>query len=76
GFFRMAAALLDVEPAALTIVGDDVESDVAGGRAAGLRTVLVRTGKFDAERVAQVPPDQQPDLTIDSIKDLPAALDG
>lgn len=75
GFFRMAAALLQVEPRALTIVGDDVESDVAGGRAAGLRTVLVRTGKFDARRVAETPAERAPDLVIDSIKDLPAALE-
>lgn len=76
GFFRMAAALLGVAPRAMTIVGDDLESDVAGGRAAGLRTVLVRTGKFDARRLAQAPPEQAPDLVIDSIRDLPAALGG
>lgn len=74
GFFRMAAALLGVEPAAMTIVGDDVESDVAGGKAAGLRTILVRTGKFDERRLAEAPPEQQPDAVIDSIADLPDAL--
>lgn len=28
------------------MVGDDLEADVAGAQAAGLRAVLVRTGKY------------------------------
>lgn len=73
GFFRMAAKLLGEEPATMAIVGDDVESDVAGGRAAGMTAILVRTGKFDEARVAGVPPEQAPHLVIDSIRDLPGA---
>lgn len=58
------------------MIGDDIEVDVAGAKGAGLRTVLVRTGKFDADRVASFPPEGQPDLVIDSVADLPAALGG
>jgi HAD superfamily hydrolase (TIGR01458 family) len=74
GFFRMAAELLGVPAEQLWIVGDDVESDVAGGRAAGLTTCLVRTGKFDAARLAGASPPETPHHVVDSIADLPALL--
>lgn len=74
GFFRAAADMLGVEAARLTIVGDDLESDVAGGRAAGLATILVRTGKFDAPTLAAAPPENRPDRILDSIADVPGAL--
>ncbi|MEZ5066268.1 MAG: TIGR01458 family HAD-type hydrolase [bacterium] len=75
GFFRQAARLLGHSPSSLTIVGDDVESDVVGGHASGLRTVLVRTGKFDASRLARTPASARPHVVIDSIADLPRLLD-
>jgi HAD superfamily hydrolase (TIGR01458 family) len=71
GFFRAAAEMLGVEASSLTIVGDDVESDVAGGKRAGLGTILVRTGKFDAARWAELPEEQRPDRVLDSIADVP-----
>jgi HAD superfamily hydrolase (TIGR01458 family) len=70
GFFHAAAAQLGVPVEELTIVGDDLESDIAGGRAAGLRTVLVRTGKFDEGRLARVAEEGRPDLVVDSIRDV------
>ncbi len=62
-FFRAAILQLASEAAArgepallrrdLAMVGDDVGTDIAGGRRAGLRTVFVRTGKHgDAELAA------------------------
>lgn len=74
-FFDMAAGMLGVERAGLAVVGDDPESDIRGGNAAGLTTVQVRTGKFDPERHAEAPPEETPDQTIDSIADLPSLLD-
>jgi len=74
GFFRMAAKLLGRAPETLAIVGDDVEVDVAGGRAAGLTTWLVRTGKFDAARVEALPAERAPHHVIDSLRDLPGKL--
>jgi len=73
GFFHAAAALLGVPVEQLTIVGDDLESDIAGGKAAGLRTVLVRTGKFDEGRLRSIPPEERPDDMIASIRAALAA---
>lgn len=54
------------------VVGDDATSDIAMGLAAGLRTVLVRTGKGtrQADAARQLPAE----TVLDSIADLPGLL--
>jgi 4-nitrophenyl phosphatase len=42
--FQYAIAQLDVHPQEVLVVGDQLETDVAGGRAAGCNTALVLTG--------------------------------
>jgi HAD superfamily hydrolase (TIGR01458 family) len=68
-YFAAALDALDADPERTWMVGDDVEADVAGAAAAGLRTVLVRTGKFrpDAVEEARV----RPDGIVSSIAELP-----
>jgi HAD superfamily hydrolase (TIGR01458 family) len=44
-FFRLALEAAGVEPERALVVGDDLESDVGGAGAVGVRAVLVRTGK-------------------------------
>jgi len=72
-FFEAALAALDVRPEEATMVGDDVEADVGGAKALGMRTVLVRTGKFREEILAAAEP--KPDAVLDSIADLPTFLE-
>lgn len=59
-FFQLAADSLSVPAARITVVGDDVETDVAGAQAAGMRGVLVRTGKFREAALVEsgITPDQ------------------
>jgi HAD superfamily hydrolase (TIGR01458 family) len=71
-YFNAALAELDAEPSEAWMVGDDVEADVGGAKAAGLRGVLVRTGKFRPEALEAADP--QPDGVVDSIADLPSFL--
>ena len=55
------------------MIGDDVEADVAGAQAAGLKGALVRTGKFrptDPEAAVR------PDVVFDTIADLPSWWNG
>jgi len=73
-FFRMAARQLDVPVEALAVVGDDPESDILGGRRAGLTTIQVRTGKFDPDRHARAPEEERPHHVVDSLGDVPAIL--
>jgi ribonucleotide monophosphatase NagD (HAD superfamily) len=55
------------------MVGDDIEADIAGAQAHGMRTVLLRTGKFrpDAVEATQI----RPDGIISSIAQLPDWLE-
>ena len=70
-FFDAAARLLDLPKSTLVMVGDDMVSDVGGAVSAGLRGVLVRTGKFRSEDLEG---GITPDAVIDSIADLPRTL--
>lgn len=68
-FFHTGAALLGLPPNRVVMIGDDLESDVGGARAAGLKGVTVRTGKYrpeDEERAREVS-----DAVLDSVADLP-----
>jgi len=72
-FFTRALETLGVPPEDAVMVGDDLEFDVGGAQRAGLRGVLVRTGKFREEELARSA--ITPDLVLDSVSDLPRALE-
>jgi HAD superfamily hydrolase (TIGR01458 family) len=71
-FFLLALSQLGADPTEAAMVGDDVESDTGGAVRAGLRGVLVRTGKFREETAAAADP--PPTDVVDSIADVPALL--
>jgi HAD superfamily hydrolase (TIGR01458 family) len=69
-FFEAAARDLGLSADRIAVVGDDLESDVAGARAAGMIGVAVRTGKYrpqDEERARETA-----DVVLDSIAAVPA----
>jgi HAD superfamily hydrolase (TIGR01458 family) len=72
-YFEAALAGLGADAEQTVMVGDDVESDVRGAKAAGLRAILVRTGKFREAALAAAEP--KPDAVVDSVADVPGALD-
>jgi HAD superfamily hydrolase (TIGR01458 family) len=72
-YFEAALADLGAGPGEAVMVGDDVEADIEGAKAAGLRGVLVRTGKFREAALAAADP--QPDGVVGSIADVPAFLE-
>ena len=51
------------------MVGDDLESDIVGAQGIGMKTVLVRTGKFRPDAVERAR--TQPDGIVSSIAHLP-----
>jgi HAD superfamily hydrolase (TIGR01458 family) len=71
-FFETILQTAGASAAEAVMVGDDIESDVAGAQRAGLAGILVRTGKYreDAVRASSV----DPDATVDSVADVPALL--
>jgi len=69
---RLAIADVGCDVYDAVMIGDDVGSDVAGAHAVGTRSVLVRTGKFTLAGLEQS--EFKPELVVDSIADVPAAL--
>ena len=72
-FFTAAARDLGLPHDRIAVVGDDLESDVAGARNAGMIGIAVRTGKYrpqDEEKAQEAA-----DLVGDSIAETPSLLD-
>jgi HAD superfamily hydrolase (TIGR01458 family) len=72
-YFAAACEALDADPELTWMVGDDLEADIAGARRFGLRTVLVRTGKFRPDVVERS--EVRPDGIISSLAHLPEWLE-
>jgi HAD superfamily hydrolase (TIGR01458 family) len=68
-FFQAAAHRLGLAASDVVMVGDDVSSDVGGAQGAGMRGVLVQTGKFHAGDLEQ---GVTPDALLASVADLPS----
>ena len=67
--FRLAAKRMGVDPCDAVMVGDSLERDVAGAKAAGMRAVWLDRKLWTESETAQ------PDARIERLSDLPAALD-
>lgn len=72
-FYEAALAAVGAAPEEATMVGDDVEADIGGAKALGLRAILVRTGKFREETLKAAT--LAPDAVIGTVAELPAFLE-
>ena len=72
-YFAAALEALDADPEMTWMVGDDIEADVAGAQQHGLKTALVRTGKFRPDTVERGT--VMPDAILSSIADFPEWLE-
>lgn len=70
--FAAALKVLGTAPSRTLMIGDRIDTDILGGRRAGLRTALVLSG---ITRAADLPPDEQPpaDAVFSDIAALTAA---
>ena len=68
--FRMALARLGVEPGDCVMVGDRPDTDILGAQRLGMRTALVRTGRFAPSD--PLPAGVAPDWDVDSLGELMA----
>jgi HAD superfamily hydrolase (TIGR01458 family) len=67
-FFQLAVGELGLPVGQVAMIGDDIVSDVGGAQKAGLRGILVKTGKYRPELAGAFP--IQPDFALESIADL------
>ena len=72
-YFAAALDALEAEPERTWLVTDDVEGDVKGARLFGMKSALVRTGKFRPEALESADP--PPDIVVSSLAQFPALLE-
>ena len=66
--FSAAAHQLGLARNEIVMIGDDINADIGGAQAAGLRGALVQTGKF---RAADLDGPVKPDVVLASVAKLP-----
>jgi 4-nitrophenyl phosphatase len=69
--FELALAKLGAEAATTAVVGDRLDTDIVGGRRAGLLTILMLSGVTSAKQLASASP--SPDLVFNDLSTLHAA---
>jgi phospholysine phosphohistidine inorganic pyrophosphate phosphatase len=67
-FFEAAVEQLGVDKEHVVMIGDDIVSDVGGAQEAGIRGVLVRSGKYRPSDENH--PKVKPDKIVDNLKEL------
>ena len=72
-FFELALESLQLSASEVAMVGDDIETDIGGGKASGMYGVLVKTGKYrtGCEKNAEY----LPDCLVDSFSNLFECVD-
>lgn len=67
-FFKIALDSLQLSPSEVIMVGDDITTDILGAERMGMRSVLVRTGKFQSDQLEC--PAADPTWVLDGVSDL------
>jgi len=66
-FFKIAIARLKTTPEETAMIGDDIESDIAGAKNVRIKGIFIRNNPGQQIRI-------KPDLILNSISELPKAL--
>jgi len=69
-FFRELCRRLGVRPEKCVLVGDNLESDIAGAKGVGMHTILTLTGVATRADAEKAPPHLRPDAVVESLVDL------
>jgi glycerol-1-phosphatase len=69
-FFEELCRRLGVSPSRCVLVGDNLESDIAGAKAVAMRAALVLTGVASSDDVARLPAAMRPDWVVPGLPEL------
>jgi 4-nitrophenyl phosphatase len=69
-FFHELCRRLKVDPEWCVLIGDNVESDVCGGKSVGMRTILTLGGVTRQRDLLKLPDELQPDLVVEDLREL------
>jgi len=70
--FTRALEVVNVKPQEAVIVGNRISADILGGNRVGMKTILLKWNERYPEKATS--PLEQPNQTINSLKELPDAL--
>jgi HAD superfamily hydrolase (TIGR01458 family) len=65
-FFYEAIADMKLDKSKVIMIGDDIESDIIGAKKCGIKTILVKSGKFKKDDLKKT----TPDYIINSIAEI------
>ena len=68
-FFEIALDTLQLSPSDVIVVGDDITSDIVGAQRMKMRSIFVKTGKFEPSQLEN--PIAKPTWVLDSVSELP-----
>jgi 4-nitrophenyl phosphatase len=69
-FFRKLCQKLGVQAHSCILIGDNIESDVVGAKALGMKTILVLTGVVGRGDLGGILPEHQPDIVLEDLRQL------
>jgi HAD superfamily hydrolase (TIGR01450 family) len=69
-FFQELCRRLHVEPQNCVLIGDNLESDIAGGKSVQMKTVLMLGGVSSRQDAEALPPERRPDWIINDLREL------
>lgn len=69
-FFHELCHRLAVDPTRCVLIGDNLESDIAGAKSVGMKTILTLSGIGTREEAARLSPELQPDWIIEDLGEL------
>jgi len=69
-FFHELCHRMDVAPEKCVLLGDNLESDIAGAKKVGMKTVLVLTGVSRREDAERLPIESHPDWIVDDLTEI------
>jgi ribonucleotide monophosphatase NagD (HAD superfamily) len=69
-FFHELCRRLGAAPQRCVLVGDNLESDIAGGKQVQMKTVLALGGVATRQDAARLSPDQRPDWIINNLTEF------
>ena len=66
-FFNELCHRLDAPPERCVLIGDNLESDIAGAKGVGMKTILTLTGVATREDAGKLPEIARPDWVIEDL---------
>lgn len=69
-FFETPCKHLGVAPDRCILIGDNIEADILGAKALGMRTILTLTGVTRRRDLLKLASDHQPDMVVDDLTEL------